>query len=454
MIITRHFIRVGERMVHYRKAGSGPILLMVHQSPRSSAEYEALMEKWAPHFTCIAPDTPGFGQSQPLPGDPDIEDFARAVHALLDALGVERCAAYGFHSGAIILMTALKLQPDRFTRVAMGGYAVWTRQEMALFGDAYLPPFHPSDYGEHLTWLWNRILEQSWFFPWFATDEAHRLGVAHADPARVDAVVREMLDAGNAYQAGYGAVLRAPRDIPPPDAAMPPCLITAYDGDPLQAHIDRLGDMPAGWEARKVTTPDEHQLASLDHLLAGDHPQMGALPEAEDEGFAAIEADGFDGLIHWRGDRAADTLLLHEPGRALASDPGPDTLRVDLPGHGLSDDWTGEVPKDWGGWAAVIAAIEDRFGIEHTAIPAPPSGDPARLYPDLTPDRFGAYLTTAWQVVRARHFFEPWYEADAAHARAFDPADLAPERLAAEHRDLLRARSARAYHRALLDKDG
>ena len=67
--------------------------------------------------------------------------------------------------------------------------------------------------------------------------------------ARVDAVVRELLDAGDAYRAGYGAVLRAPRDIPPADAATPPVLITAYDGDPLQAHIDRLGAMPAGWRA-------------------------------------------------------------------------------------------------------------------------------------------------------------------------------------------------------------
>lgn len=453
MTITRHFIRIGDRIVHYRKAGTGPILLMIHQSPRSSAEYAALMAKWAPHFTCIAPDTPGFGQSDPLPGDPDINDFAQAVHELLDALGIERCAAYGFHSGAIILMTTIKQQPDRFTRVAMGGYAIWTRQEMALFGDAYLPPFHPSDYGEHLTWLWNRILEQSWFFPWFAADEAHRLTVAHDDPARVDAVVREMLDAGNAYQAGYGAVLRAPRDIPPVDAAMPPCLITAYDGDPLQEHIDRLGDMPAGWEARKVAAPDDHQQASLEHLLAGEHPAPPTLPEADDRGFVAIEADGFDGLIHWQGNRASDALHLHEPARALACDTAPAALHIDLPGHGLSDDWSGEAPNDWAGWAALIDAVSAELGTLKTHMPAPPPGDPARLYPDLTPDRFGAYLTAGWQVVRARNFFEPWYEANADHARAFDPADLVPAKLAVEHRDLLRARAARPYHLALLDKD-
>lgn len=453
MTITRHFIRIGNRTVHYRKAGSGPILLMIHQSPRSSAEYEALMETWAPHFTCIAPDTPGFGQSDALSGDPDINDFAAAAHDLLDALGIERCAAYGFHSGAIILMTAVKQQPDRFSRVAMGGYAVWTAAEMELFGDAYLPPFHPSDYGEHLTWLWNRILEQSWFFPWFATDDAHRLSVAHADPERVNAVVREMLDAGNAYQAGYGAVLRAPRDIPPADAAMPPCLITAYNGDPLQEHIDRLGEMPAGWSARKVETPADHQQASLDHLLDGDHAPAPALPEAPDRGFLAIAHGGFDGLIHWRGDPGADALILHAPGRASAAEADSGTLHIDLPGHGLSDDWTGDAPTDWQSWQAVIGAIADSFSAATIDGPSAPTGDPAQLYPDLTPDRFGAYLSTAWQVVRARHFYAPWYAADADHARAFDPGDLAPEKLAIEHLELLQARAARAWHEALLDRD-
>lgn len=452
-MITRHFIRVAGRQVHYRMAGQGPVLLMIHQSPRSSAEYEALIGKWAPYFTCIAPDTPGFGQSDPLPGDPEIGEFAQAALDLLDALGVERCAAYGFHSGAIILMNAVKRAPGRFSAVAMGGYAIWTPAEIALFGEDYLPEFRPSAYGEHLTWLWNRILEQSWFFPWFAADEAYRLKVAHADPARVDAVVREMLDSGNAYRAGYGAVLRAPRDIPPPDAAMPPCLITAYDGDPLQAHIDRLGDMPAGWSARKVASPEEHQAASLAHLRAAETPVAANIAESADAGFVPIEAGRFAGLIHWRGDRTA-RLRLHAPGAAMPARRAPDALHIDVPGHGLSDGWRGAPPEDWEGWNAVFAALASHFGTGDPDVPPPPAGDPARLYPDLSPDRFGSHLTRAWQIVRARHFFDPWYAASAAHERRFDAADLAPEKLAREHLRLLQARAARAYHCALRDRAG
>ncbi|WP_339693563.1 alpha/beta fold hydrolase [uncultured Parasphingorhabdus sp.] len=455
-MITRYFIDVetngNKRRVHYRLAGSGPPLLMVHQSPRSSKEYEALMQKWAKHFTCIAPDTPGFGQSDPLPGKPEINEYADALIEFLDALGVKKCAAYGFHSGGIILVTAVKRHANHFTTLAIGGYAIWTPEEMQLFSEKYLPEFHPSDYGEHLTWLWNRILEQSWFFPWFATDNEHRLSVAHGDPQRVDAVVREMLDAGNAYQAGYGAVLRAPRDIPAVDADVPPCLISAYDGDPLQDHIDRLGAMPSSWSAMKVATPEDHQAASLQHLLTAETGLTEELHQAPDEGFLAIEVENFKGLIHWRGKKTSSKLVIHAPGRALSKDGASNGVHIDLAGHGLSDDWLGNPPTDWHSWSKLIDACAEQLGIENIIYDPLPSGDAALLYPDLLPDRFGCYLTKAWQAVRAMQMFEPWYEATAAHAVPVDPGSLRPEILAERHLELLNARAAREYHLASLTK--
>ncbi|TYC86053.1 alpha/beta hydrolase, partial [Novosphingobium sp. BW1] len=245
MEITRHFVDVGSRRVHYRRCGAGPVVLMVHQSPRSSTEYEALMRTWGANFTCIAPDTPGFGQSDPLPdADATIDDFSDALVDLLDALGLEKVAAYGFHSGGTILVNTLKRAPQRFTALAIGGYAIWTEEESKAFSASYLPPFQPRGYGEHLTWLWNRILEQTWFFPWFDTRKEARIGVAHADPVRVDAVIREMLDSGDAYRVGYGAVLRAPREVPAANDETRPVLILAYAADVLYEHIDRLPALP------------------------------------------------------------------------------------------------------------------------------------------------------------------------------------------------------------------
>ncbi|MFC3581160.1 alpha/beta fold hydrolase [Sphingomonas hylomeconis] len=444
MKITRHFVDVGSRRVHYRRSGQGPVLLMVHQSPRSSAEYAPLMAEWSDRFTCIAPDSPGFGHSDPLP-DPaaPIEAFADALVDLLDALGIEQVAAYGFHSGGIILVNALSRHPARFAALAIGGYAIWTDAERAAFSESYLPAFQPRAYGEHLTWLWNRILEQTWFFPWYQVDPGARMTVAHDDPVRVDAVVRDMLDAGDAYRAGYGAVLRASRDIPAAGTPTAPVLITAYDGDVLQEHIDRLGDLPPEWSARKVASPIAHQQASVEHLALRAMPGPDQLGEADDEGFVHVVTTGFDGLIHWRGTRGA-AMHVHGPGRALDLLDGA-ALAIDLPGHGLSDPWPGAAPSDVGAWQTVITACAQALGASRTTYEALPIGEPAKLFPSLEPDRFGAYLTRAWAIVRAAHLFAPWYDANSASQIDFDPATLRPERLGAEHLALIRSTAAREW---------
>lgn len=444
-MITRHILTLPEsgRRVHYRRCGTGPALLMVHQSPRSSAEYEALMELWGRHFTCIAPDTPGFGQSDPLPGSPEIADFADALGEFASALGLKRCAAYGFHSGGIILVTALKRRALDLSCLAVGGYAVWTEDERRVFGESYLPAFDPAPYGEHLTWLWHRLLEQSWFFPWFDTRDAARLPGAHADLARVQQAAMEMLDAGDAYRAGYGAVLRAPRDIPPPDAATPPVLITAYDGDPLQAHIDRLGDLPAGWQARKVATFAAHQAESLAFLCAhADQAPCPALAEDDHEGWLTLHG----GLIHWRGKRGASRLVLHGPAAELDAS-APEALAIDVPGHGLSTAFAELQPRE------VIEDAAAALGGEQLLWPSVPAGDPTLLYPDLSPDRFGAHLLRAWSAARAEAVFAPWYAASAASAVPIDPAALEPAAIARRTRARLRAgAAARAWQEALVQR--
>ena len=482
MLITRAFIDVenpdgSTRRVHYRRAGSGPPVLLVHQSPRSSAEYVPLIGRWAAHFTVIAPDTPGFGDSEALPlARPECEDYADALVALLDALGLAQVAAYGFHSGAIILVTAARRHPQRFSALACGGYAVWTEAEKADFGSAYTPDFLPQPYGEHLAWLWGRVQEQSWFFPWYRPGNANRLPLATLDPAQAQPIVMECLAAGNSFSLGYGAVLRARRDVPPPGAPTPPVLISAYDGDPLKAHIARLGDVPPNWRIAPVATPAELEAEALAWLQAHPAPPAELRTPAVGEGFVAVVAAGFEGLIHWQGE---GELFLHAPGGALSAAPAG-MLALDLPGHGLSDPWA-DAPADLAcwvevvvaalaamdasparvageGWSGVLAqAVAARLGIP-AADPPLPAGDRAewraRGLPDLTPDWAGTHLLKAWRMLRAETCFEPWFAASPATAREFDPAELAPERLAVRHLALMRASAARPLLHACLDAAG
>ncbi len=479
-MISRHFVDVGARRVHYRRAGTGPAVLLVHQSPRSSLEYEPLMRRWAAHFTLFAPDTPGFGASDPLPIDrPEVADYADAAVGFVDALGLGPVGAYGFHSGAITLITAAARHPGRFAAVAAVGYAVWTEAEKAAFAAAYTPPFVPQPYGEHLAWLWSRVLEQSWFFPWYRADPEARLGRPHDDPALAHQIVMEMLEAGDDYRRGYSAVLRAARDIPAGDAT--PTLITAYDGDPLQPHLARLGTLPPTWQACALPTPEAVEQACRTHLERHAAPPPPAIDDAVDQGFVRVAGGGFDGLLHYRGPRDAGVVALHAPGGSAALIGEAGILCLDLPGHGLSDDWpdgAGVTLDHWAGavaemlpgtpvrlighgWSGLLALAVAAQAPQVTAVEVrdghlPPPADAARWIDeltDLTPDRFGAYLQAAWQAARARHFFWPWFDASAANAIPFDPAAVAPEALNRAHLAAMQARGGRRLLARLIAAD-
>lgn len=477
MTITRHFVDVGRRRVHYRVAGSGPPLLMIHQSPRSSAEYVRLMEAWGAHFTCIAPDTPGFGQSSPIGLDrPEVEDFADAAVDFLGAIGITKAAAYGYHSGAITLVTALKRHPDRFVELAVNGYAVWDAADHARLGERYIPPFQPTAYGEHLVWLWNRILEQTWFFPWTMADPAMRLPFPTGDPAAIQPIVMEMLESGDAYRQGYGAVLRANRDLPPLGAPPVPVAVVASRPDPLGAHLSRLGTLPPLWSAVLYDTPPEAEAAALAHLLAHPGPTpIGPLAEAADEGFVAAAG----GLIHWRGAHASRRVHLHAPGGSVAALGAVDGLAIDLPGHGMSDapppapaldlwaDAVADAVRALGGAdtivghgfsailaLAVAARLDARAEGEGAALPQPAAATAwAENFPDPAPGRFGEHLVRSWAAARAGLFYWPWFAVSADNAVAFDPADAAPERLRPRHLALAQAVGGRALTSAIAAAD-
>jgi len=454
MKITRHYLSINGRRVHYRRAGKGPPLLMVHQSPRSSSEYEPLMQEWGARFTCIAPDLPGFGHSEPLGiANLTIEDIADSLMAFVDALGIGPVPAYGFHTGAIVLMSAVRRFPEKFTALSAVGYPILNEQEREILGDAYIPPNPAKPFGEHLVWMWNRILEQSWYFPWHRQDPKTRMPFAHDNPELVALIVDDMLNCNDAYRFGYRAAIEAQNDIPAADAEAPPALLNGYVGDPLTVHMERTGLLPKGWHKSTQANPLEQRAASLDFLLtqrAGD--EAGPLPEDGHQGFLPVKTPLFEGLIHWRASGDPKRLHIHAPGKELGMADVSDAIEIDMPGHGLADKWKGAAPADWHAWQDVIDAVAAHFGIAKTSFDPPAKGDIDRLYPDLSPSRFGHHLTEAWGIVRAAHIFEPWYEANAAYAVDFDPSDLEPERLVIEHRALIRAVSAKQLAMALSNK--
>jgi pimeloyl-ACP methyl ester carboxylesterase len=114
--LTRHFVTLGNRQVHYRRMGRGPALLALHRLPRSSRDLVPFLKSASERFTVIAPDFAGYGGSWQLAKSVGTTtaapvqtlDYVEDVEALLDELGIKRCAIYGEQVGAAVCVSATR----------------------------------------------------------------------------------------------------------------------------------------------------------------------------------------------------------------------------------------------------------------------------------------------------------------------------------------------------------
>jgi pimeloyl-ACP methyl ester carboxylesterase len=117
--------------VSYRGGGSGPVIVLIHGMAGSSVTWEPVMPDLTRHYTVIAPDLPGHGDSDKPRGDYSLGAHASSVRDLLLALGHERATIVGQSFGGGVAMQLAYQHPERCERlvlVSSGGLG----QEVAL----------------------------------------------------------------------------------------------------------------------------------------------------------------------------------------------------------------------------------------------------------------------------------------------------------------------------------
>jgi len=109
-------------------ANTRPAVVLLHAIATSSALWDPQIEVLAERFHVIALDLPGHGRSAAPPFAGSIEDYAVAVLATLDAMGVERFGVVGLSFGSSIAQTMAVMARERVTSAVLAG------------GTAYPPP--------------------------------------------------------------------------------------------------------------------------------------------------------------------------------------------------------------------------------------------------------------------------------------------------------------------------
>lgn len=107
--------------MEFLRLGSGRPLFLLHGFCSSSAIWRELLPALADARDVIAPDWPGFGRSAPQPVLPDLPNYAQALLALADRLGIEDFDVLGHSFSGFVVQQLMCDAPARLGRAVLYG---------------------------------------------------------------------------------------------------------------------------------------------------------------------------------------------------------------------------------------------------------------------------------------------------------------------------------------------
>ena len=122
--VSYRSVKIDGVNVFYREAGpkNAPTLLLLHGFPTSSQMFRNLIPLLADRYHVIAPDYPGYGQSDMPPMDQfnySFDNLASVMDKFTQALGLSRYALYVQDYGAPIGFRVAAAHPERVTAIVV-----------------------------------------------------------------------------------------------------------------------------------------------------------------------------------------------------------------------------------------------------------------------------------------------------------------------------------------------
>jgi len=173
---TYHRVTVDGVSVFYREAGpeDAPTIVLLHGFPSSSREFDTLIPLLATRYHLIAPDFPGFGQSDAPPPSSytyTFDHLAKTTNALLELLKIDRCIFYLHDYGGPVGFRIFLTHPERAQALIIqnaNAYKEGLGAKWAGIAQYWADPqTHPEEF--------DAFVSQA------ATEQRHTLGASHPD---------------------------------------------------------------------------------------------------------------------------------------------------------------------------------------------------------------------------------------------------------------------------------
>lgn len=256
---------------HYRTAGIGEPVVLLHPSPRSGQLLEPLGNRLAERFHVIIPDLPGYGNSDPLPETPaSLYDYLPPFRAFFQELGLTKFNVYGSATGAQLAIAYALTHPGDIIHLYLDNAAHFTETQRQRIMGGYFPDFTPQPDGSHLVRLWEHVVAGTQFFPWFEQTEETRFATAPPPADSVQDIVTDYLRAGRNWDWAYRAAFGHERAEHVQRLTVPTTLFR-WQGSILLPYIDQLiaEGLPANVRVVEIPKAPVDRLGAMVEHLAG-----------------------------------------------------------------------------------------------------------------------------------------------------------------------------------------
>jgi pimeloyl-ACP methyl ester carboxylesterase len=216
--VRRMYVDGPDGQIHLRVATppeptSRP-LFCFHLSPVSGIVYENWIAEMGRDRHAVAPDTPGYGMSDPPREQPTIASFARTMGAVMDKLEVGEADVMGYHTGSKTCVELARQQPERIKHLVLVSAPVYTEKDLAKQNADMGQPDELQEDGSHLLGTWAAL------WRWRGPEQT---------PADIMRTFPDHIKGGDKKHWGHAAAFAY--TFPPtiPDVAAPILVLNAND---------------------------------------------------------------------------------------------------------------------------------------------------------------------------------------------------------------------------------
>jgi len=142
---SNQYAMVNGVKIHYVTGGHGTPLMLVHGFPQNWYMWNRLLPELSKHFTIIAPDLRGVGESDKPKGGYDKKTMAIDLHELAKKLGYKKIDIAGHDIGMMVAYAYAAQFPNEVNKLALL--------------DALIVGLEP---------VWSEVKAQAWWFGFFS----------------------------------------------------------------------------------------------------------------------------------------------------------------------------------------------------------------------------------------------------------------------------------------------